>query len=91
MGLKQVKGVYSGVYLSQTMWNQAKDINEKAQTANFSVLARGRRSHKELLAKKHGKLGQLKRKLLKILNRYDLSRVVPYASGICGNETPQTI
>ena len=51
MGLKQVKGVYSGVYLSQTMWNQAKKINEKAQTANFSALARGRRPRKELFAK----------------------------------------
>ena len=59
--------------------------------ANFSVLAKGRRPRQELFAKKHGKLGKLKRKLLKILNRYDLSRVVPYASGICGNETPQTI
>ena len=42
-------------------------------------------------AKKTQKLEKLKRKLLKILNRYDLSRVVPYASGICGNETPQAI
>ena len=71
--------------------NSCKKFNEKAQMANFSVLAKGRRPRQELFAKKHGKLGKLKRKLLKILNRYDLSRVVPYASGICGNETPQTI
>ena len=45
--------------------------------ANFSVLAKGRRPRQELFAKKHGKLGKLKRKLLKILKRYDLSRVVP--------------
>ena len=51
MGLKCVKWAYSGVYLSQTMWNHAKKINEKAQTANFSVLARGRRPRKELFDK----------------------------------------
>ena len=53
----------------------SKKINEKAQTANFSVLARGRRPRM-----KHGKLGKLKRKLLKILKRYDLYRVVPCES-----------
>ena len=45
--------------------------------ANFSVLAKGRRPRQELFAKKHGKLGKLKRKLLNILKRYGLSRVVP--------------
>ena len=50
MGLNTVKWAYSGVYLSQTMWTHAKKINENAQTANFSVLARGRRPRKELFA-----------------------------------------
>ena len=52
-------------------------FNEKAQTANISVLARG---HQELCAentKKTPKLEKLKRKLLKILKGYALSRVVP--------------
>ena len=31
---------------------------------NFGVLAKGRRPCQELFAKKHGKLGKLKRKLL---------------------------
>ena len=57
--------------------NSCKKFNEKAQMANFSVLAKGRRPRQELFAKKHGKLGKLKRKLLNILKRYDLSRVVP--------------
>ena len=52
-------------------------INEKAQTANFSDLTRQRQ---ELCAgnrQKTQKLGKLKRRVLKILKRYDLSRVVP--------------
>ena len=47
--------------------NSCKKFNEKAQMANFSVLAKGRRPRQELFAKKHGKLGKLKRKLLNIL------------------------
>ena len=68
------------------MWSNGVKISEigviwcikKAQMTNFSVLAKGRRPRQELFAKKHGKLGKLKRKLLKILQRYDLSRVVPW-------------
>ena len=60
--------------------NSCKKFNEKAQMANFSVLAKGRRPRQELFAKKHGKLGKLKRKLLNILKRYGLSRVVPWES-----------
>ena len=57
--------------------NSCKKFNDKAQMANFSVLAKGRRPRQELFAKKYGKLGKLKRKFLNILKRYDLSRVVP--------------
>ena len=46
-----MKWAYSGVYLSQTMWNHAKRINEKGQTTSFIVLARERRTRKELFAK----------------------------------------
>ena len=58
--------------------NSCKKINEKAEMANFSVLAKGRRPRQELFAKKHGKLGKLKCKLLNFLKRYDLCRVVPW-------------
>ena len=57
--------------------NSCKKFNEKAQMANLSVLAKGCRPRQELFAKKHGKLGKLKHKLLNILKRYGLSRVVP--------------
>ena len=57
--------------------NSCKKFNEKAQMANFSVLAKGRRPRQELFAKKYGKLVELKCKLLKILNRYALTRVLP--------------
>ena len=57
MGLNTVKWAYSGVYLSQTMWNNAKKINGKAPTTNFSVLARECRPHKELFAKNMENLG----------------------------------
>ena len=50
-----------------------KKFNEKAQTTNFSVLARARWLRKELVAENMEKLGKLKRKLLNILKRYDLS------------------
>ena len=57
--------------------NSCKKFNEKAQMANFSVLAKGRRPRQEprqeLFAKKYGKLVELKCKLLKILNRYALT------------------
>ena len=41
MVLKKVKWTYFDAYLCQTMWNIAKKINEKAQTAKFTVFARG--------------------------------------------------
>ena len=53
-----------------------KKFNEKAQTVNFSDLARQRQELCAENAKKTPKLKQLKRKLLNILKRYDLSRVV---------------
>ena len=53
-----MKWVCSGVYLSQCEIKQK--INEKAQTANFSVLARGRRPRKELFAKKKWKTRETK-------------------------------
>ena len=57
-----------------------KKFNEKAQTANFSVLTRQRQELCAENAKKTPKLEKLKRKLLKILKRYDLSRGVPCES-----------
>ena len=44
MGLKQVKGVYSGVYLSQTMWNQAKKSMKKLKRPT-SVFQQGDVGH----------------------------------------------
>ena len=55
-GIMVFKLTYFDVYLPQTMSNHATDINEKAQMANFSVLAKGRRPRQELFAKKPGKL-----------------------------------
>ena len=57
-----------------------KKFNEKAQTANFSDLTRQRQELCAENAKKTQKLEKLKRKLLNILKRYDLSRVVPCES-----------
>ena len=57
-----------------------KKINGSVQTFRFSVFTMG---HQELCAenaKKPPKLEKLKRKSLKILKRYDLSRVVPSES-----------
>ena len=54
-----------------------KKFNEKAQTANFSDLTRQRPEALCWKRQKTPKLKKLKRKLLKILKRYDLSRVVP--------------
>ena len=52
-----------------------KKINEKAQSANFSDLTRQRQELCAESAKKTPKLKKLKRKLLKILKRYDLYSV----------------
>ena len=70
-------GIFCCISITNNV-NSCKKFNEKAQMANFSVLAKGRRPRQELFAKKHGKLGKLKRKLLKILKRYVLSRIVPW-------------
>ena len=53
-----------------------KKINEKAQTAKFTVFAREISS----AVLKPGKLGKLKRKLLKIFKYYTISRVPPWES-----------
>ena len=57
-----------------------KKINEKAQTANFSHFTMERRELCAENANKTQKLEKLKRKLLKILKRYDLSSVAPCES-----------
>ena len=57
-----------------------KKINEKAQTANFSDFTMERRELCAENAKKTPKLEKLKRKLLKIINMYDLYRGVPCES-----------
>ena len=50
-GVKTSKrGIFWCISITNNV-ESSKKINEKAQTANFSVLARGRRPHKELLAK----------------------------------------
>ena len=57
-----------------------KKINEKAQTANFSDFLMERRELCAENAKKTQKPEKLKRKLLKILNMYDLYKGVPCES-----------
>ena len=54
-----------------------KKINGRVQTLRFSVFTMGRQELCAENAKKTPKLEKLKRKLLNILKRYDLSRVVP--------------
>ena len=54
-----------------------KKFNEKVQTANFNDLTRQRQELCAENAKKPQKLEELKRKLVNIFKRYDLSRVVP--------------
>ena len=54
-----------------------KKINGRVQTFRFSVFTMGRQELCAENAKKTPKLEKLKRKLLNILKRYDLSRVVP--------------
>ena len=54
--------------------NSYKKLDEKAQTANFSDLTRQRLELCAENARKTPKLEELKRKLLKILKRYDLNR-----------------
>ena len=69
-----------GIYLCISITNNVKSykkFNEKAQTANFSDLTRQRQELCAENAKKTQKLRKLKCKLLKILKKYDLSRVVP--------------
>ena len=58
--------------------NSYKKLDEKAQTANFSDLTRQRLELCAEKARKTPKLEELKRKLLNILKRYDLSKVVPW-------------
>jgi len=60
--------------------NSYKKLDEKAQTANFSDLTRQRLELCAENARKTPKLEELKRKLLKILKRYDLSSVAPCES-----------
>ena len=67
----------SSVYLSTNNVKSYKKVNEKAQTVNFSDLARQRQELCAENAKKTPKLEKLKRKLLKIFKRYVLYRVVP--------------
>ena len=57
--------------------NSCKKINEKVQTANFNDLTRQRQELCAENAEKTQKLEELKRKLVNIFKRYDLSRVVP--------------
>ena len=56
-----------GIFWCITITNNvesSKKINEKAQTANFSVLARGRRPRKELFAKKKWKTRETKTQII---------------------------
>ena len=53
-----------------------KKFNEKAQTANFSDFNKATSGALYWKRQKTQKLGKLKRKLLKILKRYDLPSVV---------------
>ena len=64
-----------GLFLYISITNNVescKKINEKPQTTNFSDFTMERRELCAENAKKTQKLEKLKRKLLKILNLYDL-------------------
>ena len=76
MVFKQVKLTYFDAYLWQTMWNHAKKSMEESKHSDSVFLQWDCAEN----AKKTQKLEKLKRKLLKILKRYDLSRVVPCES-----------
>ena len=76
MVLKKVKLTYVDAYLWQTMWNHAKKSMEESKHSDSVFLQWDCAEN----AKKTQKLEKLKRKLLKILKRYDLSRVVPCES-----------
>jgi len=76
MVLKKVKLTYFDAYLWQTMWNHAKKSMEESKHSDSVFLQWDCAEN----AKKTQKLEKLKRKLLKILKRYDLSRVVPCES-----------
>ena len=72
-----MKWALSSVYLSQTMWNHTKNLMKRLKRPPSVILTRQRQELCAGNAKKTQKLGKLKRKLLKILKRYDLSRGVP--------------
>ena len=55
-----------------------KKINGRVQTVRFSVFTMGRHELCAENAQKTQKLEKLKRKLLNIFKRYDLSGVVPW-------------
>ena len=76
MVLKKVKLTYFDAYLWQTMWNHAKKSMEESKHSDWVFLQWNCAEN----AKKTQKLEKLKRKLLKILKRYDLSRVAPCES-----------
>ena len=76
MVLKKVKLTYFDAYLWQTMWNHAKKSMEESKHSDSVFLQWDCAEN----AKKTQKLEKLKRKLLKILKRYDLSRVAPCES-----------
>ena len=76
MVLKKVKLTYFDAYLWQTMWNHAKKSMEESKHSDWVFL----QWHCAENAKKTQKLEKLKRKLLKILKRYDLSSVAPCES-----------
>ena len=76
MVLKKVKLTYFDAYLWQTMWNHAKKSMEESKHSDSVFLQWDCAEN----AKKTQKLEKLKRKLLKILKRYDLFRVAPCES-----------
>ena len=69
MVLKKVKLTYFDAYLWQTMWNHAKKSMEESKLSDSMFSQCDVRSSTQ-------KLEKLKRKVLKILKRYDLSVVV---------------
>ena len=71
-----MKWAYSDEYLSQTMWNHAKNSMKMLKRANSLFLL----CEISSAVQKHVKLFELKRELLKIVKYYALSRGVPCES-----------
>ena len=71
-----MKWAYSGIYLSQTMWNHAKKSMKKLKRPT-SVILQWNVGSSVLKTPKNTKTRETKTQITQTLKRYDLSRVVP--------------